>query len=392
MPTPHIIPINIAGCSHELVIEPGGLRSLGARVRAIAPHSKALLAIDARIVDSYGKIARESLERAGYSITEVQLRAEESRKSLDSVREMYAAMLGAGLDRHSPLIAFGGGIVGDTAGFAAATFLRGVPLIQIPTTLLAMVDASIGGKTGVNIELPGDAAPVFDPEAQTRREPSGAKVRIALGKNLIGAFHQPRLILADPETLRTLNDRDFNCGLAECIKHGMIADGALLDFIRDQRDSIAARDPATLAQLIKRSARIKIDIVQRDERETGERALLNLGHTFAHAIESLPELDLRHGEAVATGLVAACECAIRRTVITPDYAAEIRTLVQRCQLPQRIPHAVPVETLMRRMRYDKKARGGRLRLILPVARGKCHVFDDVPSDAIEAAWRAVGAS
>jgi 3-dehydroquinate synthase len=364
-----IVRVNIPNSPHDFIIEPGGLDSLGQRVRAVAPHGRALLAVDQKIADTHGRTAMRSLGEAGYDVAEFRLRAEEPLKSLDSARAMYGAMLSARLDRQSPLIAMGGGIVGDTAGFAAATFMRGVPLIQIPTTLLAMVDASIGGKTGVNFELPGGH----------------------LGKNLIGVFQQPRLILADSRTLLTLNPRDFACGLAECIKHGLIADPGLVDFIVGNRDSILNRDVRVVSQLIERSARIKISIVERDERESGERALLNLGHTFAHAIESFPELQLQHGEAVAIGLLAACRCSHVMGLFAEAEADAVSSVIRICNLPDRLPGSIDTGVLMEAMRFDKKSLHGRLRLVLPVARGRCEVVENVPDDVIAAAWREVGA-
>jgi len=366
MPT---VRVNIPNSPHDFIIEPGGLESLGQRVRSIAPYGQAMLAVDERIAGSHGRTAARSLSEAGYEVAESRLRAEESRKSLASVRAMYDEMLSARLDRQSPLIAMGGGIVGDCAGFAAATFMRGVPLIQVPTTLLAMVDASIGGKTGVNLELPGGH----------------------LGKNLIGAFHQPRLILADPRTLLTLNPRDFACGLAESIKHGLIADRGLIDFIVGQRDAIEKRDMDVVSQLIERSARIKIAIVERDERESGERGLLNLGHTFAHAIESFPELQLQHGEAVAIGLRAASLCTRAMGLLEEAEIDALSHVIRICNLPDRLPISIETAMLMKAMRFDKKSLHGRLRLVLPVARGRCEVVEGVPDDLIAAAWHEVGA-
>jgi 3-dehydroquinate synthase len=367
MPT---IRVNIPSAPHDLVIEPGALESLGDHLRAVAPHDRALLAMDENISETHGARARASLRRGGYAVSEVLLRADERQKSLDAVRSIYDALLANHFDRGSPVIAMGGGIVGDTAGYAAATYLRGVPLIHVPTTLLAMVDASIGGKTGVNYEIPGGQ----------------------LGKNLIGAFHQPRLVVADPLVLGTLHDRHFKCGMAECIKHGMIADQDLLDDIGRDHARILAREVGALLALIERSARIKISIVERDEHEEGERALLNLGHTFAHAIESMPSLHLKHGEAVAIGLVAACSCAMQTRRIDPLWAEEVAGVIRACLLRVRLPRAAPLTALVHAMQFDKKARAGRLRLVLPVARGRCEIVDDVPKEVIESAWREVGAT
>jgi 3-dehydroquinate synthase len=276
----------------------------------------------------------------------------------------------AGLERGSPVVALGGGIVGDTAGFAAATFMRGVPLVQVPTTLLAMVDAAIGGKTGVNYGLPGDG----------------------LGKNMIGAFWQPRAVVVDPLVLETLDPRDFRCGLAECIKHALIADASLLGFLAERAAAIRRLDTDALVTLIERCARIKVEIVQQDERETGRRALLNLGHTFAHALEARKHTDLRHGEAVAIGLVAAARCAVRTGRLSAADEQRIGSVLEAFDLPLRMPTPIGVSELVATMRYDKKVAAGRLRLVLPAGLGAAEITDDVPADAVSAAWAHVGAS
>jgi 3-dehydroquinate synthase len=232
-----------------------------------------------------------------------------------------------------------------------------------------MVDASIGGKTAVNFELAGGT----------------------LGKNLIGAFHQPVAVLDDPQMLSTLEPRELRCGLAECIKHAMLADAALLEWIDAHLMMVMERDAATLATLIDRCARIKVNIVQEDERESGRRALLNLGHTFAHAIEPIEQLDLKHGEAVSIGLVAAMHMARQTERMTE---AEVRTVTQvlhHAGLPVKMKSPIAVATLVEAMGQDKKVQGGRLRLILPRGIGQAEIVTDVKTEVIEAAWRNVGA-
>jgi 3-dehydroquinate synthase len=290
------------------------------------------------------------------------------------VHAMYAAMLAHHLERRSPVIALGGGIVGDVAGFAAATYLRGVPLVHVPTTLLAMVDASIGGKTGVNYPIPPD--------------PHG---RRTMGKNLIGAFWQPRGVIVDPLVLRTLEGRDFRCGLAECIKHGVIADAELLSFIEANLEAIAGLDVDVLVELIARSAQVKAGIVEEDECEAGRRALLNLGHTFGHVIEPIEALDLRHGEAVAIGICAAARCAVETGRLGSGDEERIVGLLGSAGLPTRLAQPVDANRLIDAMGYDKKVAGGRLRLVLPTALGRAEIFDDVPREAIISAWAAAGA-
>jgi 3-dehydroquinate synthase len=301
------------------------------------------------------------------------MQALEMNKSIDSVEEIWSAMLSHGCDRTVPLIAIGGGLVGDVAGFAAASFMRGVPLIQVPTTLLAMVDASIGGKTGVNLPV-------------TR--PSG---EIILGKNLAGAFWQPQLVVADVDVLQTLDDRQLRCGLAECVKHAMLGHEELLTWIEQHVEELFLHDAEVLVELVTQCASIKAKVVEDDEREVGSRALLNLGHTFAHAIEPLPELSLFHGEAVSIGLCASLSCAEAAGMIEADQVDQIRDLLATLGLPTRLPLPVQVEELISYMRLDKKTVNDSIRLVLPTASG-ASIVDGIDDGAIGLAWSSVGAS
>jgi 3-dehydroquinate synthase len=371
-----VIHVRLGIAPHDIRVEPGLLRRLGALVADVAPNPTALLAVDEKIAGDHGAVALESLREAGFEAAVAPLVARESLKTLDTVEALYEAMLtgaadaAAGLDRGSPVVALGGGIVGDTAGFAAATFMRGLPLVQVPTTLLAMVDAAIGGKTGVNVPLPGGG----------------------LGKNMVGAIWQPRVVLVDPLVLSTLDPRDLRCGLAECIKHALIADASLLGFLAERAAAIQRLDAETLVALIERCARIKVQIVEQDEREEGPRALLNLGHTFAHALEAQEHLGLRHGEAVAIGLVAAAHCAARTGRLDVGDEKRVADALDIFGLPLRISAPVDVDELTRAMRYDKKVAAGRLRLVLPTGIGAAEITDDVPADVVRAAWKHVGAA
>ncbi len=361
---------NLPDASYDVSIGLGLLNEVGAMTAALTSGRHAMLVVDHNVYMSHGPTVERSLESAGFDFSTVHLTADESHKMLGSVVAIYESMLDAGLDRNCPVVALGGGIIGDTAGFAAASYMRGVPLIQVPTTLLAMVDAAVGGKTGVNFPLPDGG----------------------LGKNLIGAFWQPRAVIADPQTLRTLNKRDFRCGLAECIKCGLIADVSLLDFLEANVERMLALDMVLLSELIQRSVRIKCEIVEKDERESGLRALLNLGHTFAHAIESVEELQLRHGEAVAIGMMAAGRCAVETGRVDEDYLDRVGAILDACGLPRRLPRATDLERLLRAMKYDKKACGGRMRLVLPTAMGRVEVVEDAPIDGVHQAWASVGAA
>ena len=365
--------VNLAGAAHDITIEPGVLARVGPLVAQVAPGPAALLVMDEKIADDHGAVALDSLRSAGFTVATATLTARESLKTLQTVRALYDTMLagadGATLDRGSPVVALGGGIVGDTAGFAAATYMRGVPLIQVPTTLLAMVDAAIGGKTGVNVPLPDGG----------------------LGKNLVGAFWQPRAVVTDPTVLATLATRELRCGLGECIKHAIITDDGRFAFLERNAEAIQAGHVDTLTELITRSAAVKIDVVRGDEREAGGRAVLNLGHTFAHAIETFPALDVHHGEAVAIGLVAAAACAVATDRLDAADAARIESLIRLLGLPATLPDAVAVDRAVAAMQYDKKVAGGRLRLVLPCAIGRVEIADDVPIEIVRDAWRRVGA-
>ena len=299
--------------------------------------------------------------------------ASESNKTIGSVEKIWDAMLDAGQDRSTPLVAIGGGIVGDVGGFAAATFMRGVPLIQIPTTLLAMVDASIGGKTGVNTK---------------RIRSDGSEI---LGKNLAGAFWQPQRVIADVEMLRSLDKRQLRCGLAECVKHAMLASPELLTFIQTHIEAILGCDLEIMETLVTNSASIKAEIVSRDEREGGERALLNLGHTFAHAMEPMPELGLLHGEAVSIGLVAAASCAKSLGMVSEDFVERTKEVLLQLGLPIRMNTELPTSDFIAMMRLDKKNQDDRIRLVLPSGETGAVLAENVDLSAISLALEAVGA-
>lgn len=363
------IDVSVPSRRYRIHVAPGVLGELGAITRGVAPADAALLVVDASITATHAPAARASLVAAGYAVTEVVVRAEEQRKRLDAVVAILEAAAAARLDRHAPFVALGGGIVGDVAGFAAASWLRGVPVVQAPTTLLAMVDASVGGKTGVNFPLPGGG----------------------LGKNLVGAFWQPVAVVADPRVLATLPERERRCGLAEAIKHAVIDDAE--GFARLEADAARRRglDEAALTALVARAVRTKVRIVESDEREAGARALLNLGHTFGHAIESIPALAVKHGEAVAIGMVAAVRLAAARGALAVADAERIVALLEAVGLPTRLPRAAPRAALVEAMGSDKKVARGRIRLILPVAIGRAMIVEDASAEEIAAAWREVGA-
>ena len=290
----------------------------------------------------------------------------ERSKSLESLHGIFEALLDLKADRRACVVAAGGGVVGDLAGFAAASFMRGIAFIQVPTSLLAMVDSSVGGKTGVNLPR---------------------------GKNLAGAFHQPAGVLIDPEVLRTLPDREFSGGLAEVVKYGVISDAAFFAWLEANAEAILKRDSSILVPLIARCCELKAAVVAADEFETtGVRATLNYGHTFAHAFENLAGYGtLSHGEAVAVGMTCAARLAVSRGMIDRSVLDRQTALLERFGLPIALPPALsgspdfaPADVLAA-MRTDKKNVGGALRLVLPVKLGEVRVFADVPEGEVTAA-------
>jgi 3-dehydroquinate synthase len=351
--------------AYDVLIEPGSLERLGEQVRAGAPHARCALVADSAVAPLWGAAARAALERAGYDVVRVELPSGESHKTLATVARVYDALLAAKLERGAPLIALGGGVTGDLAGFAATTYLRGIPLVQVPTTLLAMVDSSVGGKVGVNVPQ---------------------------GKNLIGAFWQPVRVVIDPLLLRTLPARELRCGLAECIKHGVIRDASLFEFIAARIEALAALDPAALVELVRRNVAIKAAVVVEDETETGVRAHLNFGHTFGHAIEATVGYgEILHGEAVALGMIAASVLAARIGLCGAELPERVRALVAAAGLPVRA--ALPAdEVLEAAMGHDKKVAAGRVRFVLPEAIGRVAIRDDVPSEQVRSAWTAIRAA
>jgi 3-dehydroquinate synthase len=371
------IPIDIPNAPTSLVVERGAVSRLGevlAREGVPVAARAVVLAVDGAIRATHGALAERAIAAAGGRVAVVALEADERAKSMRAVERVWSAALESGAGRDALVVALGGGLVGDLAGFAAATYLRGVDLVQVPTTLLAMVDASIGGKTGVNLELPGGG----------------------LGKNLAGAFWQPKVTIADADTLSTLPMRELRAGLAECAKHAVISGEDAFAALERDAAALGGGDAAALDRLIPASAAVKARIVSRDPFERGERAHLNLGHTFGHAIETIPELGLLHGEAVAIGMVAACSCASGAGRLDAAIASRVAALLGALGLPTALPRPVSAAEVRRRMGFDKKnaASGGArvLRLVLPSAIGKVELVADAPGHAVAAGLAAIGAA
>jgi len=284
----------------------------------------------------------------------------ESEKNLQSVEGLAQSLVAAGADRHALVVAIGGGVVGDVGGFVAASYLRGIALAHVPTTLVAQVDSALGGKTGVNL-----------PE----------------GKNLVGAFYPPRLVLADPELLATLPEREFRGGLAEVIKYGVIADAKLFAFLEKQMDALFRRDARALEHVVRRSIRIKAHVVSKDEKESGLREILNFGHTFGHALESVTRYrHFQHGEAVAWGMMCAALLGHEVAGTPADMVSRIVALVRQMGPLPPWPDAKPKE-IIEAMRSDKKARGGKLRFVLAKKLGQARTFENVPEKTVECVLR-----
>lgn len=282
----------------------------------------------------------------------------EEYKNLDTLNRIFDALLEKRFERNCTLVALGGGVIGDMVGFAAACYQRGVPFIQIPTTLLSQVDSSVGGKTGVNH---------------------------ALGKNMIGAFYQPRCVIADTDTLNTLEDRQLSAGLAEVIKYGLICDLPFFEWLESNILKLLSREPAALAYVIDRSCQIKAQVVAEDEREAGIRATLNFGHTFGHAIEAATGYGKwLHGEAVGTGMLLAADLSARMGMLKPDDVQRIENIIDSAQLPTRAPAQMDYASFMRYMSVDKKVEEGNIRLILLQAMGQAMISADYDPQLLKA--------
>lgn len=346
-----VIPVEAPSGRYDIVIQDGVLNGDAAKQFAL---DRAVVVTNETIAPLHGEQFA-----AGIGASLLVIRDGERYKNLDTVAGLYGDLVAAGVDRSSTIIAFGGGVVGDTAGFVSATYMRGLRLVQVPTTLLAMVDSSVGGKVGVDL-----------PE----------------GKNLVGAFKQPDLVLIDPRVLGTLPDVEWRNGMAEILKHGLIADRGLL------ASSLHTMENA--AKLVARAVQVKVDVVQRDPYEQGERAYLNLGHTFGHAIEQVTQYAVPHGQAVAVGLRAAAELSYRLGLCSQDVIREVEQALTAVDLPQRFDAfslSMQSRDLWAAMKTDKKWQGGRSRFVLLREVGEPCIMEDVREDDVMAVLRHLGA-
>lgn len=337
---------------YEIVIGPGLLASVPNVLARCAPAHRYAVITDDRVAELHATRLVRALHAGGHRTDIFAFRAGEARKTRETWAEISDAITEAGLGRDSAVVAFGGGVVGDLAGFVAATYMRGIPFMQVPTTLLAMIDASVGGKVGVDTPA---------------------------GKNLIGAFHQPCAVVIDPELLRTLPAEHMRAGLAEAVKHGAIADREYLDWIEASVDSLLEKDTEALSRLIVRSVEIKTEIVIRDEREAGPRRILNFGHTIGHALEALSDYTLLHGEAVSIGMVVEARIAERAGVAGRGTAERLRQVLCKLGLPTSLPVHWAPEEVVARTRGDKKAQSGKVVYSLISGPG-------VPAQGIDGRW------
>lgn len=331
------------------------IEKLGFYIKKQYSTRKVFVVTNTKVNKLYFNNLKDHLKKDGFEVSSIVISDGEQYKTLETIKDIYTKAFEARLDRHSLLIALGGGVVGDLAGFAAGTYLRGLPFIQVPTTLLSMVDSSVGGKTG------------FD---------------LAEGKNLIGLFYQPKLVWIDTATLSTLPKRQWCNGLAEVIKYGIIMDNNFFKYLEKNKDVL--REDKTAEKIIYRCCQLKAEVVQKDEfEEKGVREILNFGHTFGHAIETLTEYKIYcHGEAVAIGMVMAGELAVKMGIFSQDEQHRIEKIIFDSGLPVSLKEKLPAEKMISSMLRDKKALAGKLRLVLPEKIGKVNVYSDVPVNLI----------
>ncbi len=350
-----IVNVNLGDRSYDIEIG-ARLEQAGERLRGLGFGPKMALVTNPTVKKLYGKPLLDSLKAAGFLVMAIEVPDGEQYKNLDWANAIYTALLMNSFDRKSPLVALGGGVIGDLTGFAAATYMRGIPFAQVPTTLLAMVDSSVGGKTGVNHPM---------------------------GKNMIGAFYQPKKVLMDLAVLKTLPREEFLSGMAEVIKYGVIRDADFFEYLEKNREKILQLDPDALAHIIQRSCEIKADVVSRDEREGGLRAILNFGHTVGHAIETAENYTMRHGEAIAIGMVYASRLSHAAGLCDAALPQRVEQLVRAYGLPtglgvlKRKPSVIE---LMDTMQVDKKAEGGKVKFVLPKKIGEVVITTEWKED------------
>jgi 3-dehydroquinate synthase len=353
--------VDLGARAYDILVGPGLIERAGGEILPLLRRRQAVIVSDEIVAGYYLAPLRDSLSAAGIGHHAVLLPPGEETKDLDHFGRLAEDILAIGIERGTMLVALGGGVVGDLAGFAAATLLRGIDFVQIPTTLLAQVDSSVGGKTGINTRM---------------------------GKNLIGAFYQPRLVLADTSALASLPRRELLAGYAEIVKYGLIRDAGFFGWLEAEGQRVCTLVPDALRRAVLTSCAMKAEIVAGDEREEGDRALLNFGHTFGHALETETGFGSRllHGEAVALGMVLATDFAAKLGLVAAEDAARMRRHLADCGLPTRLAgiglEGIPADRLLGHMSKDKKVRDGRITLILPRRIGDAFVMKDAPIEKL----------
>ena len=356
------IRVNLGIRSYNIVVQTGGLAGLGVWAASFSLNSRMLVVADTNTAFLFGQAAIISLQEAGFEAALAVVPAGESAKSLGQADFLYEQAIKSGMDRNSPVLALGGGVVGDLAGFVAGTFLRGVPFLQVPTTLLSQVDSSVGGKVAVNHRL---------------------------GKNLIGAFYQPMGVMIDPQTLDTLPEREFAAGMAEVVKYGLIGDADFLSVLFAETIPIQEHVPVALEKIIAHCCRMKAGVVERDEQDLGERMLLNFGHTAGHAIESSGDFSsYNHGEAVGLGMLVATRLSELEGLLPEKTTDTVRKVLAAYRLPVKAMELDPDE-LIRHMGTDKKREQGKLRWILLDAPGHAVVRSGISVESVRESLRVV---
>ncbi len=360
-----VVPVSLGERSYRILVGNGLLGRVGRECSRLGLGRRCAVVTDDQVGPLHGTRVIESLRGAGFDPVEVVVKSGERSKRWETVARCHDQLAAARLERRSFVVALGGGVVGDLAGFVAATYLRGVPFVQVPTTLLAQVDSSVGGKVGINLQA---------------------------GKNLVGAFHQPRLVLCDLDALGTLPGREFRAGLAEVIKYGVIADGAMFRRLERGMDRILARDARELAWVVARSCQVKASVVGQDETETGLRAILNFGHTIGHGLEAISSYGRwLHGEAISVGQVMASRLSVERMGMPAADADRVRALLAHAGLPVETQlSAAQAARLAQAMQLDKKVVGGEVRFVLARRIGEVAWGQAVPVDRVLALMRPAG--
>ena len=351
---PERVRVELGERSYDIVIGKGLLSQVAEYLRPLKLGKRGVIITDTNVEPLYAGALCDALGKGGFTADVLSVPAGEASKSLRQANRLFEKLPSHGLDRQSFVIALGGGVVGDLAGFVAASYLRGLALVQVPTSLLAQVDSSVGGKTGVNLPQ---------------------------GKNLVGAFYQPKLVLADTDTLRTLPERELRSGFAEVIKHGAIRDAEFFEWLEREYKRVMALDPQAVTHVVRRCCEIKAAVVSADERESGLRALLNFGHTLGHAMETLSDYSgLLHGEAISMGMCCGARLSVKRAGLNEAEARRLRDLIAASGLPTRLGKAFKLGELLEAARLDKKARDGKLRFVLLKHLGEAFI-SDVVTDA-----------